>query len=1043
MPEFYHKLQFQRKMLLVLMLVLFVFSLLGAFSLAVLAGSGLDVYAAPWQERTAWLFFNVLTLVAGVTFVGGILVILRRRPTVAMLARLVERRHPELRENLTTAVEILERGAPFNPLEEALIRQVERDTEAIVFRTATLPRRLHPLAAVFIVIAAFMLFQASQQSSLYSKASYHQRDRLSGQPTGLLVEPGDAEAPRGSDLTITAKINRWERDPHIVLRENGRDVRYPMMLDEQGNGQFTLFDLQEDTAYRVETSSLRSPAYTVTVYDPPRLEAVKIHLEPPAYTRRETLEFSKLLDLFPVEGTAVTLTVETTPRTRTSLRLGEETLPFEGSISFTATKDTDYQLTLVNVEDRKAVTETYQIDVTPDEPPVADVVDPAQDTTAQPDNILPLELYAADDFGIARVELHVSVSGLPRRPREVFTARGQGEPLLERNFLTQLDIPQFGVEHGDVVSYYFTVTDNREPVPNVTQSDLYFVEVLKDLDRPEPESGDAQGGDETKKKEIDLRALIVELKRVIRQTYRTGLLDGEARTQARQELGADLNKVQTESRNLLADIGQLLMQVEGGEFFLMMNNALKRLAEAEEEINADRLTASIPFQEEALSNLVQLESFLKATMPPSGGGGQGSPSEQPNAQSEGEPKDGEGENAMSMQQMRELMDKLNRLAEDQSAQNQRYERAERFSPGESERTQLSQAQQKLGQEAREAADSLIGEADMAEIRHEISEAVRTMQAASGAMEGGEAAQAAKAGARASESLLNAAGMLDEQVRQAAAGAMGQLAAQAESLAGRQAGASQASGEAEAAGGEGEAKGALREEQLALNEEYARLMAEVQRQAVEMSDAFPQAGEQLARASREATQARTDATMQRSANALLYGRYGKAGELQGDAAEGLEAFAEGLRNARDQVPAMSAASLQKLMDRVAKEQQRLTQGEQKGGSPGEGKSGESESGQPQAGKLGTDLQQAGKILKNDQLTELGERMSAPTGGGEGSSEGAPGEAAALLNQAQTILQQYLRQQLIEERVNYKRQSAPPPDKYRSLVEEYFKNLAEEP
>ncbi|MDP0497589.1 MAG: hypothetical protein Q7Q73_15410, partial [Verrucomicrobiota bacterium JB024] len=258
MPEFYHQLQLQRKLLLVLTLVLTVFSLLGAFSLAVLVGSGLDVYVAPWQERTAWLFFNILMLLAGCGFVGGILLILRRRPTLAMLARLVERRHPQLKENLTTAVEVLERGAPFNPLEEALIRQVERETQTIVFRTATLPRRLHPVGAIVLVIGAFLLFQATQQSSLYSKATYYQRDRMSGEGSGLTIEPGDAEAPRGSDLTITAKVNRWERDPRIFLREDGHEVSYPMMLDDKGAGQFTLFDLQEDTTYRVETSSLRS-----------------------------------------------------------------------------------------------------------------------------------------------------------------------------------------------------------------------------------------------------------------------------------------------------------------------------------------------------------------------------------------------------------------------------------------------------------------------------------------------------------------------------------------------------------------------------------------------------------------------------------------------------------------------------------------------------------------------------------------------------------------------------------------------------------------
>ncbi|MGE9292756.1 MAG: hypothetical protein ACQKBW_04015, partial [Puniceicoccales bacterium] len=385
------------------------------------------------------------------------------------------------------------------------------------------------------------------------------------------------------------------------------------------------------------------------------------------------------------------------------------------------------------------------------------------------------------------------------------------------------------------------------------------------------------------------------------------------------------------------------------------------------------------------------------------------------------------------------------LAEDQAAQNERYERAERFRPGESERQQLSQAQEALRQAARDASASLQGEAGMGDIRREIAEAGRTMQSASGAISGGEAGQASKAGARAGESLLNAAALLDERIRQAAAGAMNELASQAQGLAGQQAGAAEASGEAETAGGEGESKGALREQQLGLNDEFQQLMAEIERQAVQMGEAFPGAGEQLARASREAGKARTGASMQRSANALLYGRYGKAGQLQGEAAEGLDALAENLAKARDQIPSMSAASLEKLINQVEQEQRRLSQ--QKNQSPGQqgespGEEGESgQDGNNSLNQLGKNLQQAAKNLKNNELNELGARMSAPQGG-DGAS-GDTTEAMGMLNQAETILQQYLRQQLVEERVNYKRQSAPPPDKYRSLVEEYFKNLAEEP
>lgn len=1044
MPEFYRKLQLQHKLVLLLLLFVFFFSLIGLFSLLVLAGAGLNA-VSPWQEESAWLYLNVVMLLSGVCFIGGIYLLLRNRPDRVALARLVERRYPELKENLSTAVEVMERGGPANPIEAALLRQIERETESIPFRTATLPRRFHPVAAIIIVISAGFLSDYALQTQLAQKARYYQLDKLNGVHTGLIVEPGDAEAPRGSDLVITAQVERWELEPQIILQENGETVSYPMMLDEKGVAQFTLFDLQEATRYRVETPSLRSPEYAVSVYDPPTLDAVELKLEPPAYTRMETLTFSRLLDIFPVEGTTVTLGITTDPANRATLRVGEERLPFDGSVSFTAQEDTDYQLTLVNAEGRKLVTETFVVDVTPDEPPVAEVVDPGEDTSAELDGIVPLELYAADDFGVTRVELHLSVSGLPRRPVEVFQA-AEGEPVLERSFLSQLEIPRLSVEHGDIISYYFKVIDNREPEPNVTQTSLFFVEVVADIEQQqqEQESGEGEGGGETQ--EINIRAIIVELKRVTRETHRSLTLEGETRRQTLQQLGAELNSIEDEARQLLMQIGGQLLQVEGGEFFRIMRNALERLSEAEQQVNADLPAESIPLQEEALSDLIKLESYIRAMSQPSSTG-EGTPTSG-SAQNQGqsESQDGEGEElSMSMAEMQELMAQLNAIAEDQAAQNRRYQRAERSRLSENEREQLTAEQTAIRQSAGEEIAGISGKVGFGPIRRELEQAAGYMQDAERAVTAENNSQASSAGARSNEALLNAVGLLDEKIRQAAAEAIDSLISQAGELAGKQSGAAQQSAQADASGGQGAERKAMHGEQLGLNDEYQRLMAELERRAAELSGQFPEAGEQLSRAGREAGQARTDASMTRAANALLYGRFGKASELQGEAAQNLDALAEALRNARDKVPPISSAEIEQLLAEVMRQREAVRMGQSEGSQPGgQAEGDESAEGEPrpnQLGRLGNQLQDAGQLLRNDSLSELGERMQAPTRSA-GTTE-ARALNMGLLDNAAAILQQYLRSQLVDERIRYKRQSAPPPDKYRILVEEYFKNLAEEP
>ncbi|MEM9226808.1 MAG: hypothetical protein AAGA45_02475, partial [Verrucomicrobiota bacterium] len=699
---------------------------------------------------------------------------------------------------------------------------------------------------------------------------------------------------------------------------------------------------------------------------------------------------------------------------------------------FIAEESADYQLRLANTQGREWVSESFKLEVRPDEPPVAEIVDPGQDTQSDLEGIVPLELYAADDYGIAEVVLNVSVSGLPRRPVSVYQQRGD-EPLLERDFLTQLEIPRLGVEHGDVLTYYFTVTDNKEPEPNVVQTGIFFVEVVKEID-PTAQEESGQGEGEGEEREVNLRAIVVEMKRVIRETHRASVLDGERRQQAMQQLGTDVNSVEIEVQKLLAEIGGILMQVEGGAFYLIMQNAIERLTEAEAEINADRPLDSIALQEEALSDLIKLESFLRAMAPP-GQQGSGSPSESQGQQAQQNPQEGQGEQSMSMAEMRQLMDELTRLSEDQAAQNRRYERAERSTLSEAERAELQQLQDELAASASDQASELQGMPGFSPLRQQLSEAARNMQEAAGATGQGNSRDASTAGARSSEALLNAMGLLDEQIRQQATGALDQLIAEAEGLAGRQAEGASQSRQVDASGGQGAARREMHQEQLGMNEDFEELVGELMRDAAEISGQFPEAGEGMARAARDAGKARTEAGMQRAANALLYGRYGRAAELQEDSTAKLESLTEDLREARQQLPAMSASELQRLLSQVRQAQNQSSGSQGREGEP------QPEGQRAGLGRLGGELERAGELLQNETLSELGSELSAPTG--SGASESGAGLTDRTLDNAARILQQYLRRVMVEDRIEYKRQSAPPPDKYRLLVEEYFKDLAEEP
>lgn len=1094
LPEFYQRLKLQRGALLWLLLLVLAFSFLGAFSLVILianALNGLD----PWQEAAAFQLVAGASIATAVLYLTTVIVAFVRRPGLVYLARVIEDRHGELKESLSTAVEIQERqGGPSNALEHALFQSVEEKTEAINFRTATLPKRLHPLLAIGLVLGAFFLSRMASDSTILLKARYHYADLLAGENTGLLVAPGDIDLPRGADLSVDAEVTRWQLEAFIDYREAGGDIEsYPMPLMGETDFAFTFYAVEEGFDYRVRTASLSSDWRTVKVYDPPVIDGIQIDITPPDYTGEEPLAFSQLLDLFAPEGSQVTFQMQVADGVQTWLRLGEEETAFDGEITLTAEATAEYQFRLINQEGREAVTEKYLLEVKPDEPPTVAVIDPGRDSQAKLEDIVPLEIYAADDYGLSRMNVELSVSGLPRSPVEVFAA--DRDYPVEQTQLPVIELNTLGVEFGDVITYYAQAWDNKQPNPQLTRSEVYFIEVVEEIDGPEKEKQDGGGGGGGEREEdVDLRAIITELKRLTRLAYRVDLESGERRNLGSQELGAGLAKAATEAQGLLGRVAGVLGRIEEGAPYEMFLEAIYRMVEAEELANANQPRESVIPMQESMSMLIRLEKYLEALFPPQqqqGSSGGGQPSQ---AQSEGESKESEGEGSgMSISEMKKALEEINRMADEQAAMNRRFDRAS-SQMGEAERQELQSMQENISEEVTGLTNELSRLRQGSNVREALRAAEGQMDQASGAAGQGDSERASRAGARARQGLSAAAGLLDERIRSEATAAISGLAQQVEQLSQGQ-GAAAGESRGATAGASEEAQDRLKGQQNELNAQWDKLRQDMERLTGDLGEVFPEAAEALTEVAQQSREQNIDREMSRAANALLYGRFDRAATSQDEAAKGLASIAGQLDAAAGTLPGLSPNELRELIDRVAQARRELGQGEgqqsEQGnqgerGNQGEGQQGEGQQGQEgqaqqgqtgegqgeaegqgkqagesaqanaedapgkgegepsqqesQLGGLGDSISQAGRALKDDSLVRLGSEIKATKGGEDGAGSNTP---ASALDQTARVLQEYLRREIGDQRMQFNREGGPPPEKYRELVEEYFRDLAEEP
>ena len=261
---------------------------------------------------------------------------------------------------------------------------------------------------------------------------------------------------------------------------------------------------------------------------------------------------------------------------------------------------------------------------------------------------------------------------------------------LSNAFLMTLE--NLHAQESDVISYYATVWDNKEPVHQMGKTELFFVEIIGEDEEPEP-GREMEGGPPPEKNEIDLRAVIVELKRLIRLSNESLFLFGDEFELNVQEVGAGLAALQKEGVSILEELKAGASDPKIGEVITVLNGAFEQVGTAERKVNDDKLEESLFSQYQAYRGLLVAEELLKENQP-SEGEGEGEPGEPSDSEKEESENDSESP-SMSMAEMKRALEELNQLVDAQSNMNTRFRRAERLNSSREELRELSDLQEEI------------------------------------------------------------------------------------------------------------------------------------------------------------------------------------------------------------------------------------------------------------------------------------------------------------------------------------------------------------
>lgn len=413
---------------------------------------------------------------------------LRRRITLAAAARMVELRHPEMEERLSTAVELLGRGeniAGSRELLDEVVRSAVLDAgavrpEAEVSDAAARWPRRWALATLAIAALVAVLFPL-QSGMLFLRVVAPLANFGNAAASDLEALSGDVVLMEGEPLTLKARAST-QAPVFLERRANGRTVSREKMLaaSAEGEGVWSLSfpAVTESFGYRLTSGRARTRDHEVRVLPRPDIQTLEVDYEFPSYTGlppRTDVESSG--DILGVAGTRVRVraglsarpervalsydqTENAAPPVEVAEAGGRWTARWEAVLESGA--NWRWQMTPFGLRDVGGRGRSGTLRALPDLPPGLVIDSPVErELTLRPNEVLPVLYSASDDFGLAGVLLRVQPEGAPaievRAPLPEATGERAGMKLFSGR--AELDLSRLPLSGVGTLRVRLEVTD--------------------------------------------------------------------------------------------------------------------------------------------------------------------------------------------------------------------------------------------------------------------------------------------------------------------------------------------------------------------------------------------------------------------------------------------------------------------------------------------------------------------------------------------------------------------------------------------------------
>jgi hypothetical protein len=572
--------------------------------------------------------------------------LLKRVPDV-QIARYVEEHFPRLQDRLVTAVEFQGRPQISPGMLDLVVRDALDKTNRINLGVFSDWRRVIAYGSLGAgsVFLLFLLLQWGPAFFSYGFVRIYAPWTSASEGTALRIEvvPGDADVALGADQLVRARLIGFDaRDVRLFQREEraagwGAHAMEPV---PRGSGfAYLLVDVRKTSEYYIEAAGVQSPQFTLTVSELAGVERIDVTYEFPAYSGMAPQTAENEGDISALSGTRIGLKIHASaPPALARLRFNDGTrvelsrvADREFTGSFQLKTSGSY---VVEFQEKggavHAGSREFEVEALVDAPPTVAISKPMRDVRATNVEEVFSELKAEDDLGVARVELHYSVSGGPEKTVTLH----QAKPLLPAVTAAHtFFLEEFGLQPGDVVSYYGRAADgNNVTGPGVSTSDIYFIEIRPfEQKYSQNQAGGSPGGGAGGEGQ---EALSRQQKEIISATFKVirdrAQMAPKEYSDGLKALALVQGRLQAQAQSVVDRMnrrGAAQAEVRFADIVTDLKNAIGEMDKAAVLLGGEKPADALPAEQKSLQWLMRAESLfleVQISFANQGGGAGGS-----------------------------------------------------------------------------------------------------------------------------------------------------------------------------------------------------------------------------------------------------------------------------------------------------------------------------------------------------------------------------------------------------------------------------------